>query len=56
MTPRFAKGLATQPSLFSEMNTLAVEYQYEVNFHHQPKARLLEIGLQRDHPGNQSRT
>ena len=43
MSPKFAKGLATQPSLFSEMNTLAVEYQYEVNFHHQLKARLLEI-------------
>ena len=51
MTPRFAKGLATQPSLFSEMNTLAVEYQYEVNFHHQSKARLLEIRLQRRSSG-----
>lgn len=41
LKPKYAKSLAGQPSLFTEENELAEEYLYEVNFHHQLKARLL---------------
>ena len=36
------KASATQPFLFQEMTDLKQEYEYEANFHHQLKARLLE--------------
>jgi hypothetical protein len=36
-----AKDFSVIPSLFEEDNLLAEEYLYEVNFHHQLKARLL---------------
>jgi len=36
-----AKKFANAPSLFQEYNDLAEEYLYEVNFHHQLKARML---------------
>ena len=39
-----AKRLFVNPSLFEEDNVAAVPYQYEVNFHNQLKARLLEYG------------
>lgn len=41
---RTAKQLFINPSLFVEDNVAAVPYQYEVNFHNQLKARLLEYG------------
>jgi hypothetical protein len=44
MTPRVGRKLLTQPSLFTEDNASAQIYRYELNFHHQLKARLLDIG------------
>jgi len=44
MTPRIGRKLLTQPSLFEEDNASAQIYRYELNFHHQLKARLLDIG------------
>lgn len=41
LSPKYARSLSSQPSLFVEDNELAKEYLYEVNFHHQLKARLL---------------
>ncbi|MGH9893532.1 MAG: hypothetical protein ACREA0_16400, partial [bacterium] len=41
MDPRWARRLAREPSLFSQHNVDAEPYQYDVNFHHQLKARLL---------------
>jgi hypothetical protein len=41
MPARKAKEFSITPSLFEEFNLLAEEYLYEVNFHHQLKARLL---------------
>lgn len=41
MTPTAARSLADAPSLFAEANVLAKPYHYELNFHHQLKARLL---------------
>jgi len=38
----YAKSLQSAPSLFEERNIEAVPYAYEVNFHNQLKARLLE--------------
>lgn len=38
----YAKSLQSAPSLFEEHNIAAVPYVYEVNFHNQLKARLLE--------------
>lgn len=38
----YAKSLQSFPSLFEEHNIAAVPYAYEVNFHNQLKARLLE--------------
>lgn len=42
MLPKFARGLRTQLSMFPSDNIEAVPYHYEVNFHNQLKARLLE--------------
>jgi len=42
MSMRSAHNLQSQPSFFSEFNLQAKPYQYEVNFHNQLKARLLE--------------
>lgn len=41
LKPGYARSLSAQPSLFTDDNELAQEYLYEVNFHHQLKARLL---------------
>ncbi len=41
LTLRGARALRGAPSLFVEDNILATVYQYEVDFHHQLKARLL---------------
>lgn len=41
MTPRMARRLRTEPSIFQEDNVAAVAYQYDVDFHNQLKARLL---------------
>ena len=38
----YAKSLQSAPSLFEEHNIAAVPYAYEVNFHNQLKARLLQ--------------
>lgn len=43
LDPRYAKKLQTQPSLFPEHNAAALPYAYDVNFHHQLKARLLGL-------------
>jgi len=42
MTRREARDLQKQPSLFADVNSLAEEYLYDVNFHNQLKARLLK--------------
>lgn len=42
MSSKYARSLSQQPSFFEEENRLAEEYEYEVNFHHQLKARLLK--------------
>ena len=43
LKPSEAKALDEQPSLFdTKANALAEEYLYDVNFHHQLKARLLK--------------
>lgn len=42
MAPSTARGLRIQPSLFPEDNVAAIPYHYDVNFHNQLKARLLE--------------
>ncbi len=39
---KLAKSLATTPSLFEEDNVAAEFFQYEVHFHNQLKARLIE--------------
>lgn len=41
MSAKKAKEFSIAPSLFEENNILAEEYLYDVNFHHQLKARLL---------------
>ncbi|MDA0558319.1 argonaute/piwi family protein [Burkholderia pseudomallei] len=41
---KLASSLASTPSLFEEDNASAIPYQYELNFHNQLKARLLEHG------------
>jgi hypothetical protein len=45
MSPRWGRKLRGAPSLFAEDNTLAVAYQYEVDFHNQLKARLLHTRI-----------
>lgn len=45
MSARAAKGYVDAPALFESMNEEAVPYQYEVDFHNQLKARLLESGV-----------
>jgi len=45
MSARYAHSLKQQPSFFGEENKLAEEYEYEVNFHHQLKARLLKYQI-----------
>jgi hypothetical protein len=42
MDKKLAKDLINEPSLFVEDNEAAVPYLYEINFHNQLKARLLE--------------
>lgn len=42
MNAKLAKKLEKQPSLFEEDNVLAEVYHYELNFHNQLKARLLD--------------
>jgi hypothetical protein len=42
MSPSYAQSLEQNPSLFAEENQSSVPYYYEVNFHNQLKARLLE--------------
>lgn len=42
MRPGEARKLYREPSLFTERNISAEPYRYEVNFHHQLKARLLK--------------
>lgn len=44
MDVRLAKRLLKQPSLFQEDMVAAEVYRYELNFHHQLKARLLDTG------------
>jgi hypothetical protein len=39
---RYARSLKDAPSLFEEHNRAATAYEYEVNFHNQLKARLLD--------------
>ncbi|MEW6488533.1 MAG: hypothetical protein AB1578_11555 [Thermodesulfobacteriota bacterium] len=41
LTPRVGRSLYREPELFPERNALAEPYWYELNFHHQLKARLL---------------
>lgn len=42
MPTRYAQSLQSAPSLFAEENVDAIPYHYEVNFHNQLKAKLLE--------------
>lgn len=42
MTLKQARSLQQQPSLFAEVNEAAEIYKYEVHFHNQLKARLLD--------------
>lgn len=42
MSAKRGKKLLKQPSMFEEENTAAVPYHYELNFHNQLKARLLD--------------
>jgi hypothetical protein len=42
ITPRMAKTFVRAPSLFEEHNEAAEPYRYEVDFHNQLKARLLD--------------
>jgi hypothetical protein len=41
---KLAEKIESTPSLFAEDNAAAIPYQYELNFHNQLKARLLEQG------------
>lgn len=41
LNPRLGRRLLVEPSLFAEDNLDAVPYQFDVDFHHQLKARLL---------------
>jgi hypothetical protein len=43
MNARLARRLQKEPSLFPEDMQAAKIYQYELNFHHQLKARLLDL-------------
>jgi hypothetical protein len=45
LTRRGALSFRRAPSLFPDLNALAVAYEYEVDFHNQLKARLLDRGL-----------
>ena len=42
MNVKLANKIASQPSLFDEDNDIAEIYKYELNFHNQLKARLLD--------------
>lgn len=44
-TKRTARKLMQEPSLFAEDNDVADIYRYDLNFHHQLKARLLDRQL-----------
>jgi hypothetical protein len=37
-----ARGVLDEPTFFADENQVAEQYEYDVNFHHQLKARLLE--------------
>ncbi len=43
MNARLARKLVSEPSLFEEDNEIAELYNYELSFHNQLKARLLDI-------------
>lgn len=44
LSAKEGKQIATsQPTMFSEINEAAVPYEYEINFHNQLKARLLDV-------------
>ncbi len=43
MNAKIARGLQTQPSLFEEDMKAAAIYEFDLNFHHQLKARLLDV-------------
>ncbi len=45
MTYRQAREFRDSPSLFRDLNEAAIPYHYEVNFHNQLKARLLEAQI-----------
>jgi hypothetical protein len=45
MTIKYAQKLKSQPSIFPEDNIAAIPYYYEVNFHNQLKAKLLEHNI-----------
>jgi hypothetical protein len=45
MSVSYARKLSHAPSLFREDNISAIPYQYEVNFHNQLKARILEYTI-----------
>lgn len=45
LNPRYAKKLLTQHPLFPEDKQAAKPYHYDVNFHNQLKARLLEYSV-----------
>ena len=41
--PRLARRLAREPSMFEEDMKATLVYSYDLNFHHQIKARLLDV-------------
>jgi hypothetical protein len=46
LPPRFAKRFTDDtPSLFPQINTASLPYQYDADFHHQLKAQLLTTGV-----------
>lgn len=45
LTRRLARTFRKEPSLFAADNTAAATYEYDVDFHNQLKARLLEHGI-----------
>jgi len=45
MSPKFAKRLESEPALFNELNEAATPYHWDVHFHNQLKARLLQNNL-----------
>lgn len=45
LRPRLARQLRNAPTFFEEENAVAEAYEYDVDFHDQLKARLLESGI-----------